>query len=724
MSPICSGYRPMSNDPFAPIGKGNGSGRNRKQAKTCIVPVPDEALEPPKRHPKLGTPSTKWDYRDGNGGLLGFVFRFEEKDGGKSFRPLVLFETGSGKPQWRWERWPAPRPLYGLDKLAQRPKAPVLICEGEKAADAAARLAPDHVAITSLGGSKGAAKADWSPLKDRDVVLWPDADEPGAAYAEAVSDLLQHAGVGSLSVITPPDTVSQGWDAADALTEGRISEQVADLIASAQSVPSQPEQTQQSIKSSSSKQPRQRDALLAAADCLDLWHSPEKRAYASIPVGTHIEHWPLESAAFKRWLSGRFYKETGGAPATQQLCDTLRVLDVKAINEGPCHRPELRTDFSDDALWIDLGDASWRAVKVTKDGWSIVSFRTVKFLRPEIMAPLPEPEPGYMIEELRSFLNVDDDDFILVTGWLVAALWGKATSFPVLTLGGEQGSGKSTVSRLIRTLVDPCIVETAAPPRDERDLIVAAGSSHVLAFDNVSRIENWFSDAVCRLATGAGFLTRKLHTDNDASWFQGSRPVIMNGIPSLTDRADLAERSLTVRLKRIDENTRRPEDDWWSEWTIIQPRVLGALCDALSGALRHYDAIRLSRMPRMAAFAKLMAAAGPSLGWEPGDFDRAYASNRAYTSDTAFEADPVAVAVRDWMIKHHIDGWEGTATDLLAELNTFVSEDIRRSRFWPAKVNALGKAIDRAAPLLRQKHIHVLKRNTSTARLISISVVE
>ena len=73
------------------------------------------------------------------------------------------------------------------------------------------------------------------------------------------------------------------------------------------------------------------------------------------------------------------------------------------------------------------------------------------------------------------------------------------------------------------------------------------------------------------------------------------------------------------------------------------------------------------------------------------------------------------------MIKHHIGGWEGTATDLLAELNTFVSEDIRRSRFWPAKVNALGNAIDRAAPLLRQKGIFISKRSTSSARVVSIT---
>jgi putative DNA primase/helicase len=85
--------------------------------------------------------------------------------------------------EWRWLGFPKPRPLYGLDRLAARPKAPVVVTEGEKAADAAALLLLDHVAVTSPGGSKAAKAADWSPLAGRHVVIWPDNDAPGQAYA-------------------------------------------------------------------------------------------------------------------------------------------------------------------------------------------------------------------------------------------------------------------------------------------------------------------------------------------------------------------------------------------------------------------------------------------------------------------------------------------------------------------------------------------------------------
>jgi putative DNA primase/helicase len=135
----------------------------------------------------------------------------------------------NGRLTWRWKAVPEPRPLYGLDRLAKRPDASVAICEGEKSADAAARIFPNSVCITSPGGSQAASKADWSPLEGRRVLVWPDADEPGAKYAATVAGNLH--GLGCEVSITDamalasmgPDggkrEPEKGWDAADAITE-------------------------------------------------------------------------------------------------------------------------------------------------------------------------------------------------------------------------------------------------------------------------------------------------------------------------------------------------------------------------------------------------------------------------------------------------------------------------------------------------------------------------
>lgn len=467
---------------------------------------------------------------------------------------------------------------------------------------------------------------------------------------------------------------------------------------------------------------KKQPSVLNAAKDAELWQSKQKQAFATIEVNGHREHWPLESKRFKQWFAARVYNQTKHVPSAQVISDALRILEVQALENGPTFVPHLRTGWDGDAVWLDLIDDGWRAIKITRHGWELVETPPVKFVRVETMASLPTPAKGHMIEELRPFVNSSDDDFKLIVAWLVGCLFGRATTYPVLALGGEQGSGKSTMARLLRSLTDPSHVSALATPKDERDLIVMARNGHVLSFDNVSKIENWFSDAICRLATGAGFITRKLHSDGDPFWFQGSRPILLNGIPILTERADLAERSLTVRLLKIDETSRQSEDEFWKAWEQAKPGILGALLDAVSAALRHWETVELTEKPRMADFAHMMAAAEPGLGWEPGEFMAAYTANRQATTEAVFESDPVAVAILKFIQDEHpTNGWEGTATELLGHLNRIVSEDIRRSRFWPAKPNALGNAVDRAAPLLRHRGIQMVKRSTGAQRLILLA---
>jgi putative DNA primase/helicase len=218
-------------DPFAPIAAGAKQAAAAKPKGSNIVPVPADAPPPPAEHPTLGKPSAIWRYTDAGGRLLGFACRFDGASD-KQFRPLTFWRPPSGAPCWRWESWPEKRPLYGLQKLAERPRAPVLICEGEKAADAAAQLLPDFVTVTSPNGSKSARMADWSPLRARRIVIWPDADAAGTQYMRALAQLVGVAAAAfvastkgrgrgaTVMVVRPPGDCAEGWDAADALREG------------------------------------------------------------------------------------------------------------------------------------------------------------------------------------------------------------------------------------------------------------------------------------------------------------------------------------------------------------------------------------------------------------------------------------------------------------------------------------------------------------------------
>ncbi|MFM8442464.1 MAG: DUF927 domain-containing protein [Methylococcus sp.] len=203
-----------------------------------IMPVPPEALaSKPTAHPGHGKPSQVWEYRDENGGLLFEIHRYDLAGERKQFAPLTYWPEG-----WKWKGCPEPRPLYGRDRLAARPDAPVIFPEGEKAADAAGWLMPDHVAITTPNGAQSPAKCDFSPLRGRHVRIWRDHDEAGRQYEEKIAKLAMDAGAASVELLEtdflgfnpvtnePLDFLPTGWDAADALADGWNPDNLAERL--------------------------------------------------------------------------------------------------------------------------------------------------------------------------------------------------------------------------------------------------------------------------------------------------------------------------------------------------------------------------------------------------------------------------------------------------------------------------------------------------------------
>jgi hypothetical protein len=274
---------------------------------------------------------------------------------------------------------------------------------------------------------------------------------------------------------------------------------------------------------------------------------------------------------------------------------------------------------------------------------------------------------------------------------------------------------------MLRALVDPSAAAIRSVPKDDHNLIVSASNSHILGFDNLSFVPSWLADALCRLSTGGGYATRQLHTDRDEMIFEGQRPIMLNGIPLLTDRADLADRSITIHLRAIPETERRPEDELWADFDRARPGLLGALLTAVSAALRNIGSTRLPRSGRMADFEKLVTSAESGLGWQTGKFQQAIRENRQEISESAFEADSVAVALAKLVRIEYPDGLTLTATELLTQLNAtdLISEGVRKQRTWPATPQALGNRIDRISPLLKAQGFKIERRH-SGVRSITI----
>ena len=201
-----------------------------------VLPVPVHASVVPIAHIKRGLPERTWCYRDAEGRVLGYVWRFITSDGSKDVLPLTWCRNMvTEKEDWRGISFPDPRPLYGLDRLAAKPDAPVLIVEGEKCADAGHEALPLLAVLSWPGGGKAVDKADWSPLAGKNVTIWPDCDaqrdkttlellpeekQPGIKAARRIAEILQGFGCSVWMVrIPPPGEVVSGWDIADAIDE-------------------------------------------------------------------------------------------------------------------------------------------------------------------------------------------------------------------------------------------------------------------------------------------------------------------------------------------------------------------------------------------------------------------------------------------------------------------------------------------------------------------------
>src|SRR5947209_437274 len=333
--------------------------------------------------------------------------------------------------------------------------------------------------------------------------------------------------------------------------------------------------------------------LIDMALCEELFHTAAGTAFADILLDGHRETWPIRSKRFRGWLRRLYYQVTGGAASPAEIRSALDLLEARAQFDGPERAVHVRIAEHADHIYLDLADEQWRAVDIGPDGWRVIGCPSVRFRRPAGMLPLPVPQQGGSIEALNSFLNLASrDDFVLIIAWLLAAL-RSGGPYPLLAISGEQGSAKTVLSKLLKALIDPNAAPVRSLSREERELMIAANNGYLLAFDNLSGLPAWLSDALCRLASGGSFAVRQLYTDDEEVLFEAARPILLNGIEEVISRPDLGDRAIFLTLAPIGEAQRRPENELWREFEIARPRILGALLDAVVHGLRDLGRVQL-----------------------------------------------------------------------------------------------------------------------------------
>jgi len=184
------------------------------------------AVNPFKQQYNSNTPfDAEYVYTNADGEVLVSVRRYNVKD--MAGNP-VLNTNGKPKKEFRpfiegspYSKFPDIRPIYNIPNVIASSR--VIWVEGEKCADALNNQG--HTATCTIGGAgaltkKSSSQYDFSPLQNKELILWPDNDTAGKKLADLIQDLAIAAGARSVTMLTPPMGKPEGWDASDAIAEG------------------------------------------------------------------------------------------------------------------------------------------------------------------------------------------------------------------------------------------------------------------------------------------------------------------------------------------------------------------------------------------------------------------------------------------------------------------------------------------------------------------------
>lgn len=401
-------------------------------------------------------------------------------------------------------------------------------------------------------------------------------------------------------------------------------------------------------------------------------------------------------------LAYLYIEQEHKAPGAGALADALLVIEGRAQRSTPIELHLRVARDREGRVVLDLGNDEGQTVVIHGGRWWVTSAAPVYFRRTELSAPLPVPVDGGRLEDLSGLLNISKAAWPLLVAYLVAALIPEIPH-PVLLLLGEQGTGKTTVASALARLVDPSPAQVRTAPRDVEGWAVTASGSWVVALDNVSSVSEWLSDAICRAATGDGLVRRRLYSDSNLSVLNFRRVVMLTSIDAGALRGDLADRLVLGECERIEETARLTDAEIQARFKALHPSILGALLDLTAEVLEVLPTIKLERLPRMADFARVVAAVDHVLGTSAFEL---YVGSRRRLADEVIEGDEVAQAIRALAVRTwdgQRQGWVGTSAELLAA----VVKPENPPKGWPTTPRGMAGALKRVSPALREVGVSV-----------------
>lgn len=337
-------------------------------------------------------------------------------------------------------------------------------------------------------------------------------------------------------------------------------------------------------------------------------------------------------------------------------------------------KQEPRIFRENETIYYDLHDASNpQYVKIDQTGYKIHNGKDFRFRTYETQSSQVTPIPGGSLDLLDKYLNMDSEQRELLKVFMISAFI-PGFPHPILLIDGEAGSSKTTLSVILKKLIDPSSIESLSMPTTQSDLLLNLDHHYFIPFDNMSGIKQSISDNLCKAITGSGICTRMLYKDDDSFTRYYKRTVLINGINVGTLKEDFLDRCLSFHLTRIDDKNRKPLMDIEKEFEKDRPLILGAIFDAVSKALEILPTVNLQNLSRMADFEKYGYACSEALGEHKGDqFIESYHKCVKEQKERAVADNPILAAITLFM-RNKTD-WKGNMTEFLAEFSRFSKEN-------------------------------------------------
>lgn len=448
----------------------------------------------------------------------------------------------------------------------------------------------------------------------------------------------------------------------------------------------------------------------------ELFHDEFREPFAWLPINDHRETCRIRSKNFKRWACNLFMEKENKTLSSTAISSALTTLEGMGTCRGRQFLLHNRIAQLDGALWYDLSNEKWEAVRIDDQGWEIVSTPPVLFQRFSHQAAQVYPVKGGNVRDLLKFMRLakQEQEVLLLVALVASFIPG--FPHPVFILYGDQGAAKTTLSKVLRRIIDPSQMKSLSLPNTIQELAQLLSHHHTAFFDNLSGLPEWASDALCRAVTGDGFTKRELYSDDDDVIYKFQRIIALNGINIAASKPDLLDRSILFKLERIPKRERKTELEFWEEFESALPSILGGIFNALRKAMDLRPGIQLPEAPRMADFAFWGCAIADSIGYTPQEFLDAYYANINEQHEEAIHENPVATVIT--LLMEQSPQWEGSPTELLNRIEKIATDQkiSINSKTWPKAPQALTRRLNEARTNLAEVGIQIETKKGSNGR--------